>query len=287
MSEPSIPLIDVAEDLGVHYMTAYRYVRTGALHAMQVDGRWYVEPGELQRFRERASGRAGRRPGGATAQRDPERIARLIDRLVGGDEAGAWTIVDQLVATGWERTGIVTQLLSPAMQEIGDRWAAGTVSIAEEHVASGLMHRLLARLGAVHRTRGRTTGTVLLAAVSGERHALPLSLVADVLRDQGLRVVDLGADTPADEVRDAAQAQDRLIGVGPCATSALGSAARRSIRDAAAGVRAATGRPVLLGGSAVGSEQEARRLGCDAWSATLGDVVNWFTSPGVRQVEEQ
>ena len=35
-------LQQVAERLGVHYMTAYRYVRTGQLIATRRDGRWTV-----------------------------------------------------------------------------------------------------------------------------------------------------------------------------------------------------------------------------------------------------
>ena len=63
MAEPNrITLQEAAERLGVHYMTAYRYVRLGRLRATQRDGRWYVRESDLEALR--------------TADRRPKRAAR-------------------------------------------------------------------------------------------------------------------------------------------------------------------------------------------------------------------
>src|SRR6478736_4594242 len=43
-------LKEVAAALGVHYMTAYRYVRTGRLDAEKVGTAWVVRPEALGRF---------------------------------------------------------------------------------------------------------------------------------------------------------------------------------------------------------------------------------------------
>jgi len=40
----------VAAELGVHYMTAYRYVRTGRLAARKVGTGWVVRAADLERF---------------------------------------------------------------------------------------------------------------------------------------------------------------------------------------------------------------------------------------------
>jgi len=47
-SATAVTLNDAAEQLGVHYMTAYRYVRTGRLEATKRKGQWWVEPAELE-----------------------------------------------------------------------------------------------------------------------------------------------------------------------------------------------------------------------------------------------
>ena len=45
-----VSLQDAADILGVHYMTAYRYMRHGRLLAQKESGIWKVAEVELQRF---------------------------------------------------------------------------------------------------------------------------------------------------------------------------------------------------------------------------------------------
>ena len=47
----TLGLQDGAERLGVHYMTAYRYVRLGLLPAEKIGGTWTVTEGDLVAFR--------------------------------------------------------------------------------------------------------------------------------------------------------------------------------------------------------------------------------------------
>ena len=42
-----ITLQEAADRLGVHYMTAYRYVRTGRLPAQRSGSQWLVDPKDL------------------------------------------------------------------------------------------------------------------------------------------------------------------------------------------------------------------------------------------------
>jgi len=69
---------------------------------------------------------------------------------------------------------------------------------------------LLGRLGAGGRRRGRTRGTVVVAAAPGDVHGLPVALASEVLRQGGFTVVDLGADLPADQAARVA----RAVGIG-------------------------------------------------------------------------
>ena len=93
--EELVGLRAAAEQLGVHYMTAYRYVRIGTLPARKVDGSWQVRIGDLRALTEQEPPRPGR--GGV--RWGPYR-RRLRERLVAGDEPGAWSIVDRMLANG-------------------------------------------------------------------------------------------------------------------------------------------------------------------------------------------
>ena len=58
-----ITLTEAAEVLGVHYMTAYKYVRTGRLAASKVGGGWRITSDALKEFQSapttRTSGQRG------------------------------------------------------------------------------------------------------------------------------------------------------------------------------------------------------------------------------------
>src|SRR5690242_10310261 len=97
-----ISLTEAAEQLGVHYMTAYRYVRTGRLPAERDGVLWTVDPADLTRVGESRSARAAGRPrrsgdGGRIRAGAPGRLAA---RLVAGDEGGAWAVVESVLDGG-------------------------------------------------------------------------------------------------------------------------------------------------------------------------------------------
>ena len=77
MTNGCLTLAEAAQELGVHYMTVYRYVRTGRLPARQVAGEWQIEPADLARFREQATAPArGARTRGARPRMAQPRVAQ-------------------------------------------------------------------------------------------------------------------------------------------------------------------------------------------------------------------
>lgn len=280
--EGLIKLRDAAERLGVHYMTAYRYVRTGAIPAEQRNGQWYVDAKDLATFvskRADAPSLVGRPPTGTTDKSRTERsrlqAVALADRLMAGDQRGAWRLVENALGGGAGIRQINSRLLTPALRYIGDQWESGDASVGDEHRASVVAMRLISHIGGRFLRPGRKRGTVLVSAVPGDRHGLPSAIMADLLRSEGFDVIDLGADTPSVDVVAIAADQDRLLAVGLCATSSLRRSAEREIRDAVRDIRAVTGKPVLLGGSAV-TEEVAVRIGPDHHSVDADEAVSWF-----------
>ncbi len=59
-----IGLQQAADRLGVHYMTVYRYIRTGRLPAVKEAGEWRIERTAVDRLRRRQAGPQS--PGAAT-----------------------------------------------------------------------------------------------------------------------------------------------------------------------------------------------------------------------------
>jgi len=271
--EADLSLTDAAERLGVHYMTAYRYVRTGRLAARKVQGEWRLTPDELARFRaERTAAGSSGRSGVPTRARSRP---RLEDRIVAGDETGAWRVIEDALASGATPEEVVLELLMPALTAVGAWWAEGVFSVADEHQASATAIRLVARLGPLFLRRGRRRGTVIVGAPGGERHAIPVAVVADLLRGSGFDVLELGADTPAVSFGDAVA----RVGSTPRPLAVLIGVTVASARDAVREAVAAVARvdpevPVLVGGAATSGERDALALGAAGWTGpTARDAV--------------
>ena len=273
-ADGTVSLRDAAESIGVHYMTAYRYVRSGRLPAKKVGSTWRVRVADLERLAAGEDLETERAPQSGRGTRAAHR-ARLESRLVAGDEGGAWGVLDSAMAAGADPDEVLLELLSPAMASIGTRWADGEISIAEEHRASAVAQRLIARLGPRFSRPGRKRGTVVIGSVAGDRHSLPTAMMADLLRGAGLEVVDLGADTPADSFVMAAGDADRLVAVALCVTS---SGLDDAVAEAASTIKAAgIEAPVVVGGGAMTDLARARALGADEWAGDSRAAVELFT----------
>jgi excisionase family DNA binding protein len=257
-----LTLQEAAERLGVHYMTAYRYVRLGLLPARKEGPVWRVLPGDVDRFRSQP------RPAGRT-RRAPW-AERFESRLLAGDAGAAWSVVEAALAAGADLADVHVGIVAPAMASIGDRWAAGDIDVADEHRASVITVGILGRLSPRFSRRGRTRGTVLVGAAPGEHHGLPVTLVADVVRAAGFGVVNLGADVPAASFAVAAGGAERLVAVGvSVSVDGLDRAVASTVRT----LRRAVAVPVLVGGRAVAGSEHARRLGADGWAADARAAV--------------
>ena len=264
LAEP-ISLQEAASRLGVHYMTAYRYVRTGRLPARRDGAQWFVDPRDLDRMQRQDHAR----PAGRRAKAD--RTAILTARMTAGDEAGAWRVIDDALASGMDPAGVYLDLLAPVLRGVGAGWAAGTVTVAEEHRASAVALRLIGRLGPQFARRGRKRGLVIIGAPAGDQHSLPGAIVADLLRGDGFEVIDLGANTPDSSFAETAQDAARLVAVIIGVTAPGCDSAAESIVQALR--RSGSTVPVLIGGAAISGADHALRLGADAWTGPDGQSV--------------
>lgn len=138
-------------------------------------------------------------PGQAAAPALDEPRRALREALVAFDESGAHAALDQLIAA-LSLEAFLRTIVLPLLQEIGEGWERGEITIAQEHFSSNLLRGRLMALG---RGWGRGSGRhALLAAPAGEQHDLGLVALALMLRDHGWRVTFLGADTPITTITD-------------------------------------------------------------------------------------
>jgi excisionase family DNA binding protein len=267
-----LTLQQAADKLGVHYMTVYRYVRTGKLPATRVGGAWQIDPADLVQMK-RAVPRSSRNQ----AARATATKSQLEARLLAGDEPGAWAVLEAALASDRTPSEVLLQLVAPALESIGDRWSLGELTVADEHLASAVAVRLISRIGARFGRRGPKRGSVVLTTPPAERHSAPVAIAADLLRWAGFNVIELGADTPADALAQALIGVPDLLAVAmACTTPESTTSACRVIAHLRTALPDTT---VLLGGAAIADADQALRLGADGFTGRRGDDL-------VRAVEE-
>jgi DNA-binding transcriptional MerR regulator len=90
---------------------------------------------------------------------------------------------------------ITLNVIGPILDQIGEGWERGTVSVTTEHLASNyLRHRLL--MWMVTGPRPRAVGPLVLACAPQEYHEGSLLMLGVLLRRQGWPVAYLGQNVP-------------------------------------------------------------------------------------------
>jgi MerR family transcriptional regulator, light-induced transcriptional regulator len=127
--------------------------------------------------------------------------AALADALDRFDEPGAQAVLDRLLIAATVDT-VLAEVVLPYLNDLGERWARGEASVAQEHFASNVLR---GRMLSLARGWGRGLGPLaLLACLPDERHDLGLVAFGLALRGRGWRIGYLGADTPFDTLEETA-----------------------------------------------------------------------------------
>jgi DNA-binding transcriptional MerR regulator len=177
------------------------------------------------------------RDGEVALNREP--LAQALERF---DEPAAQAAFDRaLSAVSIE--SLLRDLVIPYLHDLGERWEAGTASVAQEHFASNFLR---GRLLGLARGWGQGGGPLaILACAPGELHDLPLIAFGLALRAHGWRIAFLGPDTPLGTLADtAARLEPRLVVVSSTSVPRLGR-----VRDDLATLAGSTPLAVAGGGA--------------------------------------
>jgi methanogenic corrinoid protein MtbC1 len=126
-----------------------------------------------------------------------EWMDHLEQTLEAFDETGGHRVLTQV----FDELGVedaLSHVVLPYLQEVGERWSAGSIGVAQEHFASNVLRsRLSVLMGADERPEGPLA---VLACMPGEQHEFGLMATSIVLSRLGWRTCYLGADTPTAEL---------------------------------------------------------------------------------------
>ena len=120
-----------------------------------------------------------------------------LQAVLAGDRRRALAVVDASCAAGLDVRCLYLQVFQPALREIGELWQRGQISVAVEHLATGITETAMAHVYDRAFEDAHDGEHALLAACAQmERHAIGLRMVCDLVELQGWRTTYLGASVP-------------------------------------------------------------------------------------------
>ena len=130
-------------------------------------------------------------------------VEQFVSIQLAADRAMALSLVDQLLGDGYSVPDILTGLVQTAQYELGRLWERDEITVADEHIGTGVAQVVVNRLYEQLRRSASPAGHVLVACVEGELHDLGPRIVADLFEYHGFRVTFLGANVPTDSLMHA------------------------------------------------------------------------------------
>lgn len=128
---------------------------------------------------------------------DLDELAVSFARLAtSGEEEQCAAIFESLFRAKTPLLDIYERVVSQSMKIIGTWWKVSAIDEAQEHMASSIIHGLLARSQQVYGVAPRTGRTVLSGCAPDCYHVLGLTVATDYLKFAGWRAFSLGANVP-------------------------------------------------------------------------------------------
>lgn len=120
--------------------------------------------------------------------------------LLNGDSRGCLQFAEQSVHTVADLKSFYLDVVWPSLVIIGELWLSNQISVAEEHLATAVVGRVMSALYPRFAQFSVTRAKAVVAAVPNEFHEVGARMVADFMELDGWDVTYLGANTPSREL---------------------------------------------------------------------------------------
>jgi 5-methyltetrahydrofolate--homocysteine methyltransferase len=189
------------------------------------------------------------------AAADGVTVSPLGEAVRRGDSDAAPGLVDAAIAAGLAPERVIGDVLTPALQALGDAFGRGEVFLPQMMVAADAMKAAVARVKTHLPEGAASAGRVVFATVRGDVHSIGKDICVSLLESQDFAVDDLGVDVYPAVVVEAVKAAD-VVCLSALMTTTLPAmeATVLALREAAPKT------PVLVGGAVVTAE----------WAASIG-----------------
>ena len=122
--------------------------------------------------------------------------APVLEALFQGDARRALELVSPKVRVPEDLVSLYIDLLQPLLVQVGNLWEAGRISVAQEHLASAVVGRVMAGFATFRFTPARQARRAIVTSAPSELHEIGSWMLADMLELGGWHGRYLGANVP-------------------------------------------------------------------------------------------
>ncbi|HEU4767606.1 MAG TPA: B12-binding domain-containing protein [Pyrinomonadaceae bacterium] len=141
----------------------------------------------------------------------PEEFANTLLRA---DEKEAGAVLVQAYLSGAALTALFDETITPAMHHVGELWFKGSITVADEHLATRIVFSALQTLTAATMPVQPTGLKAICCGIEGDLHELPVQLARIILESEGWEVQSLGPNTPLFALTEmVARQRPQLVGI--------------------------------------------------------------------------
>jgi len=201
----------------------------------------------------------------------------FLQSLIAGCEEAATNILIAAHLEGKPLTEIIDCLICPAMQEIGELWYRGEISVTQEHLATRAAYSAIYKLRNTLPIPEMRNELAMCCAMEGDFHELPTHLAQIAIENEGLEVVNFGANTPlyclAEEVL---QYSPKIVCISVTIMNDLERLSRdyKNFREQIAKLKI----PILLGGRVFEDEHIRKRFVTEFYMHSFTSVAKFARS---------
>ncbi|MBF0211077.1 MAG: cobalamin-dependent protein [Desulfamplus sp.] len=122
--------------------------------------------------------------------------------LLDGDHKKALSIAQNSIKNQSDLQNFYLHIIQPSMYEIGMMWERAEISVAQEHLASAIVGRIMASVSMMGKDGkiDKSSGKAVVTASPNEFHEIGAWMIADTLEQDGWDVRYLGANMPKEDL---------------------------------------------------------------------------------------
>lgn len=198
-----------------------------------------------------------------------EILAKIKEAIITYNRDGIVDLVKEGLDSGVKPVDLIQKSLTPAIQEVGDKFGKGEIPLPFLMLAAETMQLGLDFcLSKIPKGEYKPKATMVIGSVAGDIHDLGINIMTAVFEAAGIHMINLGRDVPTQKFIDAAEENNAdIIGTSALLSGTmfqqkvvLGALKKRGLRDKYI---------YMIGGGAMPSGAWCDEIGADGWATDV------------------